>query len=279
MPILHAIVLGIVQGLSEFLPISSTGHLAIAQWALGWDDFGDNETLSKSFDVAVHFGTLAGVVAYFWRDIGKLIARGVGDVVQRRKPFSPEGRTAWLLVLSTLPAAVVGALFNDAIVKLDDEIWLIAVTLILFSFVLLWADRQSGTREGDDWQVKDTLVMGTGQAISLLPGVSRSGLTISAGLWRHFRRTDAARLAFLMSVPVIAGAGAYEFVQLAGEGGVPTDFRAAFAWGAISSAITGWFAVWLTLRIVRTHTFLPFVIYRISLGVVILIALAAGFRS
>jgi undecaprenyl-diphosphatase len=279
MPILHAIVLGIVQGLSEFLPISSTGHLAITQWALGWDDFGDNETLAKSFDVAVHFGTLAGVVAYFWRDIGRLIARGIGDAVQRKKPFTEDGRTAWLLILSTFPAAVVGALFNDAIVHLDDEIWLIAVCLIVFSFVLLWADRQSGHRKSGDWKLPDALVMGTGQAIALLPGVSRSGLTISAGLWRHFERTDAARLAFLMSVPVIAGAGAYEFLQLAGEGGVPSDFRSAFAVGAVSSGITGWFAVWLTLRIVRTHTFLPFVIYRIALGSAILIALALGFRS
>jgi undecaprenyl-diphosphatase len=279
MPILHAIVLGIVQGLSEFLPISSTGHLAIAQWALGWDDFGGNETLSKSFDVAVHLGTLTGVVAYFWRDIGRLIARGFGDLFQRRRPFTPEGRTAWLLVLSTLPAAVIGALLNDTVTKLDDEIWLIAVSLIVFSFVLLWADRQSGTRGGDDWLVPDALVMGTAQAIALLPGVSRSGLTISAGLWRHFKRTDAARLAFLMSVPVIAGAAVYEFLKLSGEGGVPADFRAAFVWGGVTSAITGWFAVWLTLRIVRNHTFLPFVIYRISLGVIILVALAAGFRS
>lgn len=276
MSVLHAIVLGIVQGLSEFLPISSSGHLALARWALGWDDFAGDQTLTKSFDVAVHLGTLTGAVTYFWRDIVRLTKRGLGDLLERRRPFSDDGRLAWLLVLSAVPAGIVGGLFNDTIESLDDQIWLIAVMLIVFGLVMLWADRLGGDREGDDFRTSDSLLMGLGQALALQPGVSRSGVTMTVGLWRRFRRDQAARLAFLMSIPVIAGAGAFQAVQVFSEGGIPADFRAAFFWGMVSSAITGWFAVWLTLRIVRAYSFLPFVIYRVVLGVVVLLALAVG---
>jgi undecaprenyl-diphosphatase len=276
--VLHAIVLGLVQGLSEFLPISSSGHLAIVPWLLGWDDFGDNETLAKAFDVALHLGTLVGAIAYFWRDLIVYARESIGGLLRRGEPMSNDGRIGWLLLLSAVPAAVTGALLSDVIKELDDVIWLMAVTLIVFGLVLYWADRLPGSRKADDYHVRDALWMGSGQALALQPGVSRSGITISVARRLGFERDAAARLSFLMSLPVIAGAGLYSLVDVLGEGGIPADFRAAFFWGMASSAVSGWFAVWFTIRFVRTHTFTPFVIYRVVLGVVILAVLATDAR-
>lgn len=273
----HAIVLGIIQGLSEFLPISSSGHLALAQWLFGWDDFGGDETLEKSFAVAVHLGTLVAVVAYFWSEIWRLVGAGIGDVVARRS-LTESGRIAWLLVLSAVPAAVIGATFNDAFEQLDDQIGLIAVMLIVFGLVLAWADRRNGTRAADTWNARDATAMGFGQAVALQPGVSRSGVTMTVGLALGYRRDEVARIAFLMSIPVIAGAGLFQGAQLLAEGGLPSQYYSAFAWGFVSSAITGWAAIWLTLRIVRTRTFMPFVVYRVALGVFVLVLLLSGAR-
>lgn len=278
MSILHAIVLGIVQGLSEFLPISSSGHLALTQWALGWDDFEDNETLDQAFAVAVHLGTLLAVLAYFRRDVGSLITAGVGDLVRRKRPFSPTGRLAWLLVLSAVPAAVIGVAFGDIIEGLDEQTWLIGVMLIVFGLVLAWADARNGKLTSDDWTPRDSGLMGGAQALALQPGVSRSGATMTAALALGYQRTEAARIAFLMSIPVIAGAGLYEGVSVVADGGVPAEYQGAFVAGFVSSAITGFFAIWATLRIVKTRTFRPFVIYRIVLGLLVLGAVATGVR-
>ncbi|MDZ7732685.1 MAG: undecaprenyl-diphosphate phosphatase [Acidimicrobiia bacterium] len=183
MSTLQAIVLGILQGLSEFLPISSSGHLALARWAFGWEDvFEGDATLANSFDVAVHLGTLAGAVAYFWKDLVRYVRRGIGDLFLRGEPLSPDGRTAWLLVLSAIPAAIIGGLFNDTVEGLDQYTALIAVMLIVFGLILLWADRQNGDKRTRDWSPRDALLMGLGQALALQPGVSRSGATITVGL-------------------------------------------------------------------------------------------------
>lgn len=278
MSILHAIVLGIVQGLSEFLPISSSGHLALTQWALGWDDFEGNESLEQAFAVAVHIGTLTAVVAYFWRDLTKLAGAGVGDVVHRRKPFSSEGRLAWLLLLSAVPAAIAGVALGDVVEGLDDNIWLIGVMLIVFGLILGWADNRNGTLTSGDWSPRDAGAMGVAQALALQPGVSRSGATMTAALALGYQRTEAARIAFLMSVPVIGGAGLYEGAKVVADGGLPSEYQSAFLAGFLSAALTGWLAIWFTLKIVRTYTFRPFVIYRIVLGVLVLGAAASGVR-
>src|SRR5687768_2742134 len=143
MPILHAIVLGIVQGLSEFLPISSSGHLIVVPWLFGWDDFAGDESLKKTFDVAIHIGPLAGLVAYFRRDLWSLAGAGL------RRPRSKEGRMAWYVVASAVPAAITGALLNDVIEEELGQIWLIGVMLIVFGLVLWWADRRPGGRPAD----------------------------------------------------------------------------------------------------------------------------------
>jgi undecaprenyl-diphosphatase len=279
-PLFHAVVLGIVQGLSEFIPISSSGHLAIVPWLFGWDDFDGDVSLAKAFDVALHIGTLAGAVAYFWRDLVLYAREGLRLIVPaNRVDPSPEGRVAWLLVVSAVPAGITGFLLNDAIEALADQFWLIGVMLVLGGLLLLVADRLGGEREGTTFRLRDALLMGVGQAAALQPGVSRSGVTITVARWLGFDRAAAARLSFLMSLPVIAGAGLYKLLEVLGEGGVPSDFVAPFLVGMATSAVTGFVAVWGTIRFVQTRTFAPFVGYRLVVGTGVIALAAAGFNS
>jgi undecaprenyl-diphosphatase len=275
-PIFHAIVLGIVQGLSEFLPISSSAHLELVPWLFGWDDFGSDEELENAFDVALHVGTMIGAVAYLWADVRRLTVAGIGNLVTRR-PLGPDGRMAWLIVLAAVPAALVALTLEPLLLDLSDDIALIAVNLIVFGLVLFAADQLPSSRREAEFGMRDALLMGTGQALSLVPGVSRSGATITVGRWLRFDRSSAARIAFLMSLPTIAGAALIRGGELALDG-MPPGMAGAFAAGLVSSAVTGWFAVWFTLKLVRTRTFLPFVIYRCALGVAILLILASSFR-
>lgn len=277
MPILHAIILGITQGLSEFLPISSSGHLTLVKWLFGWDDLQGNAGLDKAFDVALHLGTLVGAIAYFRVDIARYVRSGLA-YLRGGEARTHDGRIAWLLVLSAVPGGIVGTVFNDQIDKLDDKIWLIAVALIAFGLVLWWADQLKGSRDSEAFSGRDALVMGAAQAIALQPGASRSGVTISAARKLGFQRDAAARLSFLMSMPIIAGAGLVKLASVMKDGGVPSDARSAFAVGMVTSAVTGWFAVWATLRIVRTRSFAPFVVYRVLLGVAVLALLATPWR-
>ena len=280
MPLLHAIVLGIVQGLSECLPISSSGHLAIVPWLFGWDDFGNNESLAKAFDVALHIGTLAGAIAYFWRDLVVFAREGLRMVVPaNRAAAPPEGRIAWLLVVSAVPAAITGVVLNDAIEQLDDEYWLIGLMLIVGGGLLWMADRLGGPRDAGQFRLRDALLMGLGQAAALQPGVSRSGVTITVARALRFDRVAAARLSFLMSLPIIAGAGLYSFYDVMSEEGIPGDFVSAFVVGMASSAVTGYIAVWGTIRLVQTRTFAPFVTYRFLVGAGVIVLAAAGFRT
>ena len=307
MPIIHAIVLGIVQGLSEFLPISSSGHLELVPWLFGWDDFAGRPELETTFDVALHLGTFAGAVAYFRADLVRLARGGLSTLRPRGRreravtattetsvspapagPPSPgedalrgpgdDGRLAWLLLASAVPAAVAGALFADAFAGIGETEWLVGLLLAIFGLVLLWADRLQGTRTADEFRLRDALTMGLAQALALQPGVSRSGVTITAARRLGFGRESAARLSFLMSLPIIAGAGLYEGIGVLGDGGIPAGFGTAFAAGMAASAVTGWLAVWGTLRLVRTRTFTPFVIYRVVVGVGVIALVATGLR-
>lgn len=266
MPIIHAIVLGLVQGLSEFLPISSSGHLRIVPWLFGWDDFEGNLGLEKTFDVALHLGTLVGVVAYFRRDLVRLARAGLS----RDARSTTDGRMAWLLVVSAVPAAITGALLADPIEEHTGQIWLIALMLMVFGVLLAVADRRVGNRALSDVRLRDALAMGVGQAVALQPGVSRSGVTITVGRWCDLGRDAAARFAFLMSLPITAGALVFKGVDALDEG-IPDGFLPAMAWGVVASGLTGWLAVWGTLRLVRTRTFTPFVAYRLVLGAVLLV--------
>lgn len=271
MPILHAIVLGIVQGLTEFLPVSSSGHLLIVPWIFGWEDL-DDAGVKKAFDVALHLGTLVAVVFHFRRDVALLVRRGLS-----RRPLDREGRLAWLLLLTAVPAAIVGALFESWI---DDALGgpiVIAVSLVVFGLLLLYVDRAKGARVVEDLTLRDALLVGTAQVLALNPGTSRSGITMTAARGLGYGREAAVRLSFLMSLPIIAGAGAVKMAGLVSDG-VPDDLVVPMIVGVITAGVSGWIAVWGLLRLVQTRTFSPFVIYRIALAGVIVTAVATGWR-
>lgn len=273
MSIFHAIVLGITQGLAEYLPISSSGHLILVPWLFDWNDFAGDESLKKTFDVALHLGTLLGAVTYFRSDIRRLVRAAILD------PKRKDGRLAWLIALSAVPAAIVGALLADPIEERTDQIATIAVMLIVGALALAWADGALGKRTIDEVRTRDAVIMGIGQALALQPGVSRSGVTMTVGRFVGLGRDAAARFAFLMSLPITFGALVYKYMDVSSEGGIDSDLRGAFIAGIISSAITGYIAVWGTLKLVRSRSFLPFVIYRIILGLVVLGLLATPWYS
>ena len=259
MSIVEAIILGIVQGLSEFLPISSSGHLILVPWALGWDEL--EADLKRTFDVALHMGTFVGVLIYFRNDVWRLLTR--------------ERRMGWLLALASVPAAITGAVLDSVVEdSLADE-WLIAVMLIVFGLVLWWADRLPERLEEGAFGPREAVLMGVAQAAALQPGVSRSGVTMSMGRWIGFRRDAAARISFLMSLPIIAGAGLYKGLEVASEGGIPPGMGSAFVWGTVASAVTGFIAVWGLLKLVRRTSFFPFVVYRLVVGAGVILLAAA----
>lgn len=275
MPILHAIVLGIVQGLSEFLPISSSGHLVLTRWFFGWESQPDE--IEKAFDVALHFGTLVAVVLYFREDLSRYVREGSRMVRNRERPADPDGRVAWLLVVATVPAALVGALFED---QIDSELGtptIIAWSLIGFGVLLWWADRRLGERRIEELSKTDALVIGAAQVLALNPGTSRSGITMTAARQVGFDRDAAARISFLMSLPIIAGAVVVKVGGLVVDG-IPDGLLVPMLVGVATSFVAGWIAVWGTLRVIRTRSFTPFVLYRIALGVVVLVIAGAGWR-
>ena len=198
-------------------------------------------------------------------------------LVRRERPADPDGRLAWLLVLSSIPAAIAGALFEKMIDNRLGKPGLIAVSLIVFGVLLAVADRRRGQRSLVDYQRGDALKVGAAQVLALNPGTSRSGITMTAARFLGFTRDAAARASFLMAIPVTAGAVAYKGLKLMKDG-VPSGLGVPMIVGIVTAGLSGWAAVWGTLRLIRTRTFMPFVIYRCALGVVVLVVLAAGWR-
>jgi undecaprenyl-diphosphatase len=277
-PVLHAIVLGITQGLSEFLPISSSGHLILVPWLFGWKELTgpENADFNKTFDVALHVGTIAATLLYFRKDLFRFAVAAVASVRQRAITTTDQ-RMAWLLLLSAVPGAIVGAGLEGFINEHLGQIWLIAVMLIVFGLVLLVADRLPSNLNEGDYGPRQALIMGLAQAAALSPGVSRSGITITAGRFLGFDRNAAARLSFLMSMPITGGAALYKGAELAVDG-LPPGMAPAFFWGIVASAVTGLAAVWLVLTVVRTRSFRPFVAYRVAAGLAVLALLASPWR-
>ena len=276
MPILHAIVLGLVQGLSEFLPISSSGHLLLVPWLCGWDDF-DSSSVEKAFDVALHIGTLVAAIFYFRKDLAVYVREGLLLVISRRRPATPEGRLAWLLLLSTIPAALAGAVLESWIDETLGTPVIIGISLILFGLLLAWADRSKGQRKVEGFGVRDAVIVGAAQALALNPGTSRSGITMTAARFLDFDRDAAVRLSFLMAIPVTGGAIVFKLTKLVSDG-IPDGLLAPMIVGIVTSGIAGWLAIWGTLKLVRTRSLMPFVIYRVGLGLVVLLVAAAGWR-
>ena len=276
MSIFHAIVLGLVQGLTEFLPISSSGHLILAPWLFGWNDFNDIE-IQRAFDAALHLGTLVAVLFYLRADLIPYVREGLKVVVAPKKANKTIGRRAWMFVLSAVPAGIAGALAENWITEKLGTPALIAISLMLFGVVLVWADRQTGTRDLDSFSTRDALLIGAAQVLALNPGTSRSGITITAARKFGFSRDAAARVSFLMSVPVIGGAVLLKLTKLASDG-IPDGLLVPMIVGIISAGISGWIAMWGMIRLLRSRSFTPFVMYRFVVGISVLSILATSFR-
>ena len=276
MSILQAIVLGLVQGATEFAPVSSSGHLILVPWIFGWMLIGDTD-VRKSFDVALHVGTLVGALLYFRQDLVRYAGawfRSIGA----RKMSTPDERIAWALVVGTIPGALVGALFEDVIQEELGAPWLIAVMLVAFGLLLVLVDRRArDARAFDSIGPKEGLLLGTAQALALQPGVSRSGVTITAARAMGLDRESAARFSFLLSLPIIAGAGAYKAVDLAQTG--LQGHAGEFAAGVVASAISGFVVIWGLLRYLKRHDFTVFLWYRVALAAVVVMLILANVRD
>ncbi len=277
MTILQAIVLGVLQGICEFVPISSSGHLIIVPWLLNWDFFLAHPELNKTFDVALHLGTFVAVVAYYWRDIGHIL-RDFFRSLMRRRIATPGERLAWLLLLSTIPAGVLGVAFEKVVEDQLGKPWLIAVMMIVFGVVIWVIDARAPQRkEVEDLGWKGALGIGFAQALALAPGVSRSGVTMMAGRLDEFTRSAAARYAFLLSVPVVGGAALYKALELT-KTGLPAGTVAPFLAGMAAAAVSGFVAIWFTIAYLRRHSFKLFAIYRFVVGGGILLVILLGLR-
>ncbi|HWZ34016.1 MAG TPA: undecaprenyl-diphosphatase UppP [Bryobacteraceae bacterium] len=265
MPLLHAIVLGIVQGITEFLPISSTAHLIIIPWILGWDDGG------LTFDIALHVGTLASVLLYFVRDWIQILAQGFGLNLGYDPVLSKNRNLLWFLVLASIPAGIIGYLFEKQAESSLRSPYVIGTTAIAVG-ILMWIADRSGRRHKDlgHVTVADALTIGTAQALAVIPGVSRSGITISAGLFCNLDRQTAARFSFLLLTPVTAGAAAKKLWDLMRHGGgIPADMHTAFLVGMAASAITGVLVIGFFMNYLRRRTLSFFVWYRIVFGIIV----------
>jgi undecaprenyl-diphosphatase len=291
--ILQAIVLGIVQGLTEFLPISSSAHLIIVPWLFGWDEPG------LAFDAALHLGTLIAVFSYFWRDLWSM-ARALPPALPRlpsllrdpdplhgrvRSPSDQQARLALLIGIATIPALLAGLFGEDALeaffhneLRQGRAIAISAVLLILVG-LLLWVAERGAVHHRTAYHLtwRDAMMIGLAQATALLPGVSRSGATVTAGLFQGLSREEALRFSFLLGTPIVLGAGGKSVLDAVAEGMSADDARIFLA-GGITSAVVGFIAIAGLLRFVRHSNFAVFIVYRIVLGVSLLVLLATGFR-
>ena len=271
MSALEAIVLGLVQGLTEFLPISSSGHLRIVPALFGWEDPG------AAFTAVIQLGTMAAVLLYFRRDLWAIAQAWVREL---RVPFrrrSHEANLGWFIVLGTIPISIFGLAFSDQIESSARDLYLIGSALILFSFVMLLAEHVgTRTRELTSMDGRDGIYIGFAQALALIPGVSRSGATISAGLLRGFDRTAAARYSFLLSVPAVVLSGLFELREI-GHGDSASAGATIIA--TLAAFVSGYAAIAWLLRYLANHSLRIFVAYRIPLGILVIALAASGAIS
>ena len=273
MTIWASIVLGIVEGLTEFLPVSSTGHLTIAAKILGLRI--DNPAIT-GYTAVIQVGAIAAVVLYFWGDIRRIVVAWVRGLVHREHRDEVDYRMGWYVLVGSLPIGIVGFLARDLISGPLRSLWWVAGALIIWSFVMVAAERMSSkTRSVDNLSLRDAVVMGAVQCLALIPGVSRSGATISAGLFRGLDRVAATRIAFLLGIPALVGAGLYELKD-AVSGGVGAT---ALIVGTVVSFVVAYGSVAWLLRFVTGHSIEVFALYRVALGAVLIVLLATATIS
>jgi undecaprenyl-diphosphatase len=269
-PVVQALVMGIVQGLTEFLPVSSSGHLIVVPFLFGWDDA---FITSLAFSVMLHIGTLVALLVYFRSDWLRLIPAGLATLRDRSFAGDPDRRLAWLLVAASVPAAVVGFLLDDVIETGFREVGLVAVALVVGAGLLWLADRWGGREKGvRDVSFPLAFGIGAAQALALIPGISRSGISISAARFGGLDRAEAARFAFLMATPITAGAALFEVRRLVtGEANVDVSLTPLVV-GMVAAFLSGALAIAGLLRFLRSSSLAVFVWYRVGLAGAILVA-------
>jgi len=268
MPLLHVVVLAVVQGLTEFLPISSTAHLYLTSWLLGWPP----EALD--FDIALHIGTLLAILLYFLQDWLQILAQGLGARFGRNEELKHNRMLLWLLAIATIPVGAFGYVFNRQAETTWRNPFVIGVMLVVVG-VVMWLAERAGRMRRDlsSLNLPDAVAIGVAQALSIVPGTSRSGITISAGLFRDFDRPSAARFSFLLSAPAIAAAAGKALYDMHQHGGLHAILNAPFFVGVAVSALTGCTVIGWFLHYLRRSSLRPFVYYRIIFGIIV-IALA-----
>jgi undecaprenyl-diphosphatase len=274
----QALVLGLVQGATELLPISSSGHLILVPWAADWTYLRQDKEFNQTFDVALHLGTLVAVAFYFRRDVVALAAAAIGSL-RRRGIENPTERVAWYIIVATAPAAATGALGEALIVEHLGEPWQIAILLAVFGVVLWVADHHPARRSIETLTIRDAVLIGSAQAAALAPGVSRSGITISAGRFLGLDRDGAARMSFLLLVPTTLGAILWKGTTDVILGDLPDGWEGPFVVGVLAAAASGFVAIVFLLRFVRHHTYAPFVYYRLIAAAIVLLVIASGVRA
>ena len=279
LPNWQALILGLTQGLTELLPISSSGHLILVPWLGGWHYLENHEAFNKTFDVALHAGTLVAVVAYFWSEIVAILRAWFGSI-RRRSISTQNERLAWLLLVATIPAALGGAVGENVIEKRLGEPWQIGIALAVFAVVLWLADRLPERRAMTSLRYRDALALGFAQMIALVPGVSRSGITITGARLFKLDRDSAARFSFLMLVPVVFGAALLKTVKDIVLGpGLPAGWGGPFVVGMLAAAGSGLIAISVLLGYVRRHDYSLFVVYRLLAALAVLILIVSGVRA
>ncbi len=267
--LIEAIFLGIVQGLTEFLPVSSSGHLLLGQYFLGLDQ----ARFGLSFDVAMHLGTLVAVVVFFWRDLARMAFAFLRSLRTRSLPADPDGRLAYLVLASTVPAALIGYFLEDFFETAVRSPWVVIFNLVLVGALFIVGEAVGRrTRTASKLTFREAVGIGLAQAAALVPGVSRSGATITLGLFLGLRREEAARFSFLMSVPIIAGAGSLKLSEAVSEGMRLSD-ALMFGAGFVTSALVGYVAIRFLLNFLTDHSLRAFAYYRFALAAVVAVLL------
>jgi undecaprenyl-diphosphatase len=273
--LLQAIVLGIVQGLTEFLPVSSSGHLLLGQYFLGLDQ----DRFGLSFDVALHMGTLVAVVSFFWRDLLRMVLAFFRSFGHRDLANDPDQRMAYLIIASTVPAALIGFLFEGFFEETVRSPWVVVFNFVLIGILFIVGEVVgTRTRRASKLRFGEAVGIGFAQAAALVPGVSRSGATITLGLFLGLRREEAARFSFLMSVPIIAGAGSLKLGEVI-SGGMDAAQALLFVVGFVTSAAVGYVTIRFLLNYLTNHSLRAFAFYRFGVAAVVAVLLLLGVGS
>lgn len=276
MQVWHAIILGIIEGITEFLPISSTGHLTIAEKMLGYSISSSSIT---AFTAIIQSGAVLATVVYFWKDISRVLMAWIRGLFVNKYRKNSDYKYGWAIIIGSIPIAIIGILFKDEIETVLRSLWFVAIALILWSLVMWWADKKAKQNlHEEDITWRDTLAVGIAQCLALIPGVSRSGATMSAGLLRNFDRVAVTKLSFFLSIPALSAAGILQIISKHSAIGSSVGWTATIIATLISFVVAYISVAWL-LKFVAKHDYSVFIWYRVIVGVLLLIALATNFIS